>query len=346
MADVALSEIVAHLGGELIGDPLARIASLAPLDAADASALSFLANPKYGRQLATTAAGCVIVAPAFADEASARGAAIVTPDPYLYFARLTQWWAARGRGSEPGGVHASAVIAASATVAADATIGPFAVVEAGSEVGTGAAIGAHAYIGRDCRVGAGTRIGVRATLLHGTSIGARGIVHPGVVIGADGFGFAPDRGAQGARWEKIEQLGGVVIGDDVEIGANTCIDRGALGDTVVGNGVKIDNLVQVGHNVRIGEHTAIAGCVGIAGSTTIGAHCMIGGGAGINGHIRIADHVVVSGATQITRSISQPGQYSGLFPFDDNAAWEKNAATLRNLHALRERVKALEKKLP
>jgi UDP-3-O-[3-hydroxymyristoyl] glucosamine N-acyltransferase len=160
------------------------------------------------------------------------------------------------------------------------------------------------------------------------------------VLGADGFGFAPDRG----RWEKIEQLGRVVVGDDVEIGANTCIDRGALGDTVIADGVKIDNLVMIGHNVRIGEHTAIAGCVGIAGSAVIGAHCMLGGGSGVNGHVTITDHVVIGGATQVSRSIAKPGFYSGSFPFDDNASWEKNAATLRNLHALRERVRALEKK--
>ena len=172
--------------------------------------------------------------------------------------------------------------------------------------------------------------------------GARGIVHSGVVIGADGFGFAPTQG----RWEKIEQLGAVTIGDDVEIGANTCIDRGALGDTVIGDGVKIDNLVQIGHNVRIGAHTAIAGCVGIAGSATIGAHCMLGGGSGVTGHVTIADHVVIGGATQVSRSIAKPGFYSGTFPFDDNAAWEKNAAVVRNLHALRERVRALEKKSP
>ena len=163
-----------------------------------------------------------------------------------------------------------------------------------------------------------------------------------MVLGADGFGFAPDRG----RWEKIEQLGRVVVGDDVEIGANTCVDRGALGDTVIGDGVKIDNLVQIGHNVRIGAHTAIAGCVGIAGSAQIGAHCIIGGGAGISGHVSIADGVAISGGTAVSRSIHQVGLYSGPFPFDDTASWEKNAATLRNLHALRERVRALEKKSP
>jgi UDP-3-O-[3-hydroxymyristoyl] glucosamine N-acyltransferase len=173
-----------------------------------------------------------------------------------------------------------------------------------------------------------------------TTLGERCFIQSGAIIGADGFGFAPNAG----RWEKIEQLGRVRLGDDVEVGANTCIDRGASGDTVVGDGVKIDNLVQIGHNVRIGAHTAIAGCCGIAGSATIGAHCMLGGGVGINGHVNITDRVVLTGATQVTRSIAKAGVYSGVFPFDDNVSWEKNAATLRNLHALRERVRALEKK--
>jgi UDP-3-O-[3-hydroxymyristoyl] glucosamine N-acyltransferase len=171
-------------------------------------------------------------------------------------------------------------------------------------------------------------------------IGARAIVHSGAVIGADGFGFAPTEG----RWEKIEQLGAVVIGDDVEIGANTCIDRGALDDTVLEDGVKLDNLVQIGHNVRIGAHSAFAGCVGVAGSARIGRHCTAGGGAIILGHLELCDHVHITAATVITRSIHKPGQYSGLFPFDDNASWEKNAATLRQLHSLRERLRTLEKK--
>jgi UDP-3-O-[3-hydroxymyristoyl] glucosamine N-acyltransferase len=178
------------------------------------------------------------------------------------------------------------------------------------------------------------------TLGAGCRIGQRGLVHSGAVIGADGFGFAPCEG----RWEKIEQLGGVRIGDDVEIGANTCIDRGALEDTVLEDGVKLDNLVQIGHNVHIGAHTAFAGCVGVAGSAHIGRHCTAGGGAIILGHLEIVDHVHISAATVISRSIHKPGTYSGMFPFDDNASWEKNAATLRQLHTLRERLRALERK--
>ncbi|HEV7578170.1 MAG TPA: UDP-3-O-(3-hydroxymyristoyl)glucosamine N-acyltransferase [Caldimonas sp.] len=342
MGDVTLREIAERLGGELIGDGDLRIESIGPLESATASTISFLSNPQYDKQLAGSRAGCVIVAPAFKEIAVGRGAAIVTADPYLYFARLTQWWAGRTRPPAPRAVHPSAVVDAGAEIGSDVAIGAFAVVEAGVVLADGVTIGAHAFVGHGSTVGAATRLGPRVTILFDTTIGARCILHPGVVVGADGFGFAPDQG----RWEKIEQLGRVVIGDDVEIGANTCIDRGALGDTVIGDGVKIDNLVQIGHNVRIGAHTAIAGCVGIAGSATIGAHCMLGGGSGVNGHVTIADHVVVGGATQISRSIAKPGFYSGSFPFDDNASWEKNAATLRNLHALRERVRALEKKSP
>ncbi len=342
MSEVTLRDITERLGGELIGDAEIRIAAIGPLESATPATIAFLFNPQYAKQLAGSAAGCVIVAPAFRAAASARGAAIISDDPYLYFARLTQWWAERTRPPAARGIHASAVIDAGARIGADASIGAFAVIEAGAVLGDGVSVGAHAFVGRDCRIGAATRLGPRTTVLFGTTIGARAIVHPGVVLGADGFGFAPDRG----RWEKIEQLGAVVIGDDVEIGANTCIDRGALGDTVIGDGVKIDNLVQIGHNVRIGDYTAIAGCVGIAGSTTIGAHCMLGGGVGISGHVTIVDGVSITGATQVSRSIAKAGVYSGSFPFDDNASWEKNAATLRNLHALRERVRALEKKSP
>jgi UDP-3-O-[3-hydroxymyristoyl] glucosamine N-acyltransferase len=201
-------------------------------------------------------------------------------------------------------------------------------------------VGPQGHVGPGASVGTLTRLAPRVTIGERCHVGERCILHSGVVIGADGFGFAPTQG----RWEKIEQLGAVRIGNDVEIGANTCIDRGALEDTVIGDGVKLDNLIQIGHNVRIGEHTAMAGCVGVAGSARIGAHCTVGGGAVILGHLELADHVNVSAATVVTRSIRQPGHYSGVFPFDDNAAWEKNAATLRHLHSLRERLRALEKK--
>ena len=336
--DVALREVAGQLGGELIGDATLRIDRIGPLEGATPSTLSFLSNPRYQSQLAVSLAACVIVAPAMREPALARGAAIVTPDPYLYFAKLTQWWAARQRPAFVPGVHASAVIDATAQVAAGAVVGPLVVVEAGASIADGAVIGAHCVIGSGAKVGAATRLAPRVTLGAGCVIGERCIVHSGVVIGADGFGFAPDQG----RWEKIEQLGAVRIGNDVEIGANTCIDRGALDDTVIEDGVKLDNLIQIGHNVHVGAHTAMAGCVGVAGSATIGAHCTVGGGAVILGHLTLADHVHISAASVVMRSIRQSGQYSGVFPIDDNAAWEKNAATLRQLHSLRDRIRALE----
>jgi UDP-3-O-[3-hydroxymyristoyl] glucosamine N-acyltransferase len=322
--DVALREIAAQLGGELVGDADRRVTRIGPLEGAAPDTIAFLSNPRYAAQLAASSAGCVIVAPAQRDAALARGTAIVTADPYLYYARLTQWWAARLRPPSLPGVHASAVVDASAHVDASAIVGPLCVIGAGA------------------RIGAGTRLAARVTVGDGCVIGARCLLHSGVVIGADGFGFAPNEG----RWEKIEQLGAVRIGDDVEIGANTCIDRGALDDTVIEDGVKLDNLIQIGHNVRVGAHTAMAGCVGVAGSAVIGAHCTIGGGAVVLGHLTLADHVHISAASVVMRSIRQPGQYSGVFPIDDNAAWEKNAATLRQLHTLRERIRALEMAMP
>jgi UDP-3-O-[3-hydroxymyristoyl] glucosamine N-acyltransferase len=340
-AGVGLAELVAQLGGELVGDAAAaiRIDRIGAIEGATPSTITFLSNARLQPLLAASAAGCVIVGPALREAAVARGAAIVTPDPYLYYARLTQWWAARSRRAPAAGVHASAVVDPSAQLGAGVSIGPFVVIEAGAQIGDGAAIGAHGVVGRDARIGNGTRLAARVTFGERCRIGARGIVHSGVVIGADGFGFAPTEG----RWEKIEQLGAVSIGDDVEIGASTCIDRGALGDTVIGNGVKLDNLIQIGHNVRIGEHTAMAGCVGVAGSAVIGRHCTVGGAGMILGHLELADHVHISAGSLVTRSILKPGQYTGVFPIDDNASWEKNAATLRQLHTLRDRLRALER---
>jgi UDP-3-O-[3-hydroxymyristoyl] glucosamine N-acyltransferase len=340
VSTVRLADIVAALGGELHGDPNLPIERIAALDQADERSIAFLAQARLADKLETCRAACVIVAPALEAAARARGAALVSADPYLYYARLTQWWKQRHQPALAAGVHASAVIDPSAHVDATAHVGALAVVSAGAQIGAYAVIGAQAHVGALARVGEGTRLAPHSTLGERCSIGARGIVHGGAVIGADGFGFAPVEG----RWEKIEQLGAVAIGDDVEIGAGTCIDRGALDDTVIEDGVKLDNLIQIGHNVHIGAHTAMAAMSGIAGSTRVGRHCTIGGAAGIVGHVEIADHVHIDAATVITRSITKPGRYSGVFPFDDNAAWEKNAATLRQLYALRERLRALEKK--
>jgi len=342
MVRVTAREIAAHVGGELVGDPALVLTHIGPLQAADPSTLSFLAHPRYRAQLAASQAGCVLVRVDEREAVAGRPSAVLCADPYLAYARATQWWAARLRETVQPGIHPSAVVAPSAHVDPGATIGPLAVVEAGARIGAGAWVGAQCLVGREAEVGSATRLAARVTLTERCRIGARGIVHPGAVIGADGFGFAPAAG----HWVKIEQLGGVRIGHDVEIGANTCIDRGALEDTVIEDGVKLDNLIQIGHNVHIGRGSAMAGCVGIAGSATIGQRCTVGGGAIVLGHLSLADDVHISAATVVTRSIHKPGQYSGVFPFDDNAAWEKNAATLRQLHQMRDRLRQLEKKIP
>jgi UDP-3-O-[3-hydroxymyristoyl] glucosamine N-acyltransferase len=325
----------------LLGDAGLTIERLAPLDKAGSHDLTFLSHPKYIGKLAQSAAACVVVAPSAEAAAAQRGACIVVDDPYLYFARITQLWKRHHRAEPAPGIHPSAFIDALAQLAPDVSIGAFACVGPGAIIGAGARIAEHCVIGGDARVGQGSRLYARVTLAEGCIIGAGCIVHSGAVIGADGFGFAPHQG----RWEKIEQLGSVRIGDDVEIGANTCIDRGALQDTVIEDGVKLDNLVQIGHNVRIGKHSALAGCVGVAGSAQIGAYCTVGGGAIVLGHLELADHVHISAASVVTRSIPKAGNYTGLFPIDDNAAWEKNAATLKQLHTLRDRLRAVEKKL-
>lgn len=337
-----LGDIVAALAGEfdarLVGDPEVLIERLAPLETAGPSELSFLSHIKYQSLLGRSAAACVVVGPQAEAAAVERGACIVVAEPYLYFARITQLWKKRHQRASAAGVHPSAFVDPTAQLAADVSIGAFAFIGAHAVLAAGVRIGEHGVIGEGVHIGAGTRLAPRVTVADDCVIGERCIVHPGAVIGADGFGFAPHAGA----WEKIEQLGAVRIGNDVEIGANTCIDRGALQDTVLEDGVKLDNLVQIGHNVRIGKHTALAGCAGVAGSASIGAFCTVGGGAVVLGHLSLADHVHISAASVVTRSIRKPGHYTGLFPIDDNAHWEKNAATLKQLHTLRERLKALE----
>ena len=338
-----LGDLVESLGGELIGDPDISITGIAPLDAAGASHITFLSNPRLRASAAKTQAAALIL-PAkehAAFRSSYRGACILTDNPYAYYARVAQFFCARNTVPPIPGVHPSAVVDSSATIAASAFIGPNVTIEAH------AVIGEHCLIGAGCVIGMGASIG-EASVLHpnvsflaGCHIGARGVIQSGAVIGGDGFGFANDKG----RWIKIPQTGGVRIGDDVEIGANTTIDRGALDDTVIGNGVKLDNQIQIAHNCVIGENTAMAGCVGVAGSATIGAYCTVGGGAVVLGHLKIADHVNISASTTVMRSISEPGLYTGVFPIDDNANWEKNAVTLRQLAKLRDRIRALEQQL-
>ena len=316
--------IVQALGGELFGDADRLITRLAPLESAQPSELSFLVNPRLTQVLAGSQAGCVIVGAAMAEAARARGDCIVADNPHLYFARVTQMWKRLHGGAARRGVH------------------PSAVVEEGAFVHPTASVGALCFVGRGARIGEDTLVKERVTIGEDCVIGARCVIQSGAVIGGDGFGFAPHEGA----WEKIEQLGAVRIGDDVEIGANTCIDRGALDDTVIEDGVKLDNLIQIGHNCHIGQHTAMAGCVGVAGSARIGAYCTVGGAGMIAGHLTIADHVHVSAASFVTRSILKPGHYTGFFPIAENREWDKYAATLKQIHRLRDRIKHLEQMLP
>jgi UDP-3-O-[3-hydroxymyristoyl] glucosamine N-acyltransferase len=332
-----LSAIVAALGGEHRGEDC-LIERLSPVESAQKGSLSFISHARFGKYIATTHASALLVGPDLADAASARGACIVVSDAYHYFALLTQFWRATQTPPSRPFVHPSAVVDSTASVAPDASIGPMAYVGPGARVGSQTRLGSHVVIEAGAHVGVGCEIRPRVTVGHGCWVGDRCVLHSGVVIGADGFGFAPHGGA----WVKIEQLGAVRIGNDVELGANTCVDRGALDDTVIEDGVKLDNLVQIGHNVHIGAHSAMAGCVGVAGSAVIGKHCTVGGGAVVLGHLSLADHVHISAASVVTRSIRKAGHYSGVFPLDENAAWEKNAATLKQLHALRDRIKQLE----
>lgn len=334
----SLGAIVDALGGTLVGAADTEIHRLAPVATAVAGDLSFVSHARFAGQLASTQAAAVIVPPSLQQIAVERGPCVVTDDPYLYFARLTQWWRSEHEIRPAPAVDPLASIHPGATIEDGVDVGPFAVIEAGVHIGRGARIGAHAVVGSHARVGEGTWLHPRVVVGERCVVGARCVIHSGAVIGADGFGFAPHQGT----WVKIEQLGAVRIGDDVEIGANTCIDRGALEDTVIEDGVKLDNLIQIGHNVRVGAHSAMAGCVGVAGSAVIGAHCTVGGGAVVLGHLALADGVHVSAASVVTRSIHRPGHYTGMFPIDDNATWEKNAASLKQLNRLRERLKAVE----
>jgi UDP-3-O-[3-hydroxymyristoyl] glucosamine N-acyltransferase len=345
---LTLEDIVRRFGGEVVGDRTHRVGSLAPLDQAGPQQLAFLANPKYLSQVETTRAGAVLIAAGDLDKLSAREGRnfIVTPNPYAYFARIAQMFIDLAAPKTAAGVHPGAVIDPAATVAASAVIGAHAVVEAGAVIGENVRLDANVFVGRGTQIGEGSHLYPNVAVYHGCKIGPRAIVHAGAVIGSDGFGFAPDFVGDGdertGTWVKIPQVGGVSIGPDVEIGANTTIDRGAMADTVIDECVKIDNLVQIGHNCRIGAYTVIAGCAGIAGSTTIGRHCMIGGAVGIAGHVTLADYVIVTAKSGVSKSLLKPGMYTSAFPAIDHADWNKSAALMRNLDKLRDRIKALE----
>jgi UDP-3-O-[3-hydroxymyristoyl] glucosamine N-acyltransferase len=334
---LTLAEIASRLGGRVVGSPEVLIRQVGSLERAGPDQITFLSGLRHKNKLATTRAAAVIVA----EEAEALSSIprIVCANPYAYFARVSQLLNPASA-PEPGR-HPSAVVASDAEISATARIEAGAVVEGGARVGERAWIGAGCYLGRGSSLGDDSRLFPTAVVYGGCSIGARAIVHSGAVIGADGFGIAQDEG----RWLKIPQIGGVEIGNDVEIGANTTIDRGAIDNTVIEDGVKLDNQIQIGHNVRVGAHTAIAGCAGVAGSADIGCHCTIGGGAVILGHLRLADRVNVSAGTLVSRSILEPGTYTGVFPFETNASWSRNAARLRHLSDLAERVRELEKLL-
>jgi len=313
-----LAQIASRLGGRVAGDPSVQIRQVGALESAGAGQISFYSGPRYKAKLDASRAAAVIVSSEH--EKSTALPRLVVERPYVYFARVSQLF--NPLTLQAPGVH------------------PQAHVAPGARLGERVSVGAGCVVGEGAVIGDDSCLYPRVVIYPGCRIGKRAIVHAGVVIGADGFGIADDDG----RWVKIPQIGSVCIGDDVEIGANSTIDRGAIDDTVIEDGVKMDNQIQIGHNCRIGAHTAIAGCAGIAGSTEIGSHCIIGGAAMIQGHIRIVDHVIISGGTTITRSILEPGTYTSIFPFDDHKSWTRTAALLRNLAELADRVKKLERK--
>jgi UDP-3-O-[3-hydroxymyristoyl] glucosamine N-acyltransferase len=334
-----IGELVERFGGQLQGDPDTELRGIAPLERAGPADISFLGNGKLRAQAAHSRAAALILSPLDEPEVAAtyEGARIVTGNPYAYFARTAQFLLPSA--TPRPGIHPSAAVHDSARVDPSAWIGPHVTVEEGAVVEAGAIIDAGCFVGREAVVGEGTHFFPNVSFLARCVIGARGIVHSGAVIGGDGFGFAVDGGV----YLKIPQTGRVLIGDDVDIGANTTVDRGAMDDTVIEDGVKLDNQIQIGHNCHIGAHTAMAGCVGVAGSAIIGKHCTFGGAAMVNGHIVIADHVHITAGTLVSNSIAEPGRYTGFYPIAPNAEWERSAALVRNLSALRGKIRTLEK---
>ncbi len=318
-----LAALAVRFGCELRGDPDIEVDSVATLQGATGCSVAFLANLKYRRHLAATAAGAVVLQARFAAECPVP--ALISANPYATFARIAA--ELHPQPASAPGVHAAAHVDPGAHVATSASIAAGAVIEAGASIGERAVIGPSCVVMRDARVGDDSRLVAGVTLCRGVHVGARALLHPGVVIGADGFGFAPEP----EGWVKVPQIGGVCIGDDVEIGANTTIDRGAIENTVIEDGVKLDNQIQIGHNVRIGAHTVVAGCSGISGSTVIGRRCIIGGMVGIAGHLTLGDDVHVTGLTLVSRSLSGPGVYSSGWPAEETRRWRRNVAQLRRL---------------
>jgi UDP-3-O-[3-hydroxymyristoyl] glucosamine N-acyltransferase len=335
--EISLGELSTLLGVPLRGSGELVVSRIAPLNAADKQSLSFLGDRRLRRQLDTTCAGCVILTSA--DAAATKIPVLLSDNPYLTFALAARiLYPPR---TVVGGVHVSAVLDPSATVDASAWIGPTSVVEAGSVIGPGVFVGPGCVIGEDVQIGEGSRLVARVTICAGTRIGKRALLHPGSVIGREGFGFARD----GDRWVRIPQVGRAVLGDDVEIGANTTVDRGAIGDTVVRDGVKLDNHIQIGHNVDIGENTAMAANTGISGSTRIGRNCTIAGAVGMAGHLEIGDRVHFTGMAMVTRSVTEPGSYSSGIPAMPSGEWRRNVARFRHLDELARRIKQLETRI-
>lgn len=329
-----LGELAGRIGGEVAGDPGCVITGVATLQNARPGDITFLANPRYRKYLISSEASAAIVSSADRDACPAN--ALVVKNPYVAYARVAALLCPAAPFAS--GVQASASIATGCDIDETAFIGANAVVESGVVIGRNVYVGPGCVVGPDVRIGDDSRLVANVTVCRGVTIGARALMHPGVVLGGDGFGLANDNGV----WIKVPQLGGVRIGDDVEIGANSTVDRGALDDTVLEDGVKLDNQIQIGHNVIIGAHTAIAGCVGIAGSTKIGRRCTIGGGAGISGHLDIVDDVHITGMSFVLKSITAPGVYSSGMPAESNIVWRKNMARLRHLDELARRVGELK----
>jgi UDP-3-O-[3-hydroxymyristoyl] glucosamine N-acyltransferase len=335
--NIKLGQLAEFLGATLRGDPETKITGLATLQEAGPAQLSFLANPQYRKYLAGSQAAALLLKEA--DAEGFAGNALVVPDPYLAYARISHLFDPKPKATA--GIHPSAVIAPDAVVDPAASIGPFVVIEAGARIAANVTLGAHCFIGARSEIGEGGWLAPRVALYHDVRIGKRVVIQSGAVLGGEGFGFANEKGI----WQKIAQIGGVTIGDDVEIGVNTAIDRGALADTVIGNGVKLDNQIQIAHNVQVGDHTAMAACVGISGSTKIGKHCMLAGGVGLVGHIEICDNVFLTGMTMVTHSITEPGAYSSGTAMQPAAEWRKSAARIRQLDDIARRLKQLEKRV-
>ena len=334
---LSLAAIVSRFGGRVCGDTGTVVSQVGSLENAGDGQIAFFSNPRYKSKLEATRASAVVLAPSA--EGFTELPRIVADNPYAYFARLSRLFNPEPLQSP--GVHADALVDASASVASSAHIGPGAVIGPDAAIGDGASVGAGAHVGEGVKIGAGSKLYPRVVIYPGCTIGARVTLHSGVVIGADGFGLAQEEG----RWLKIPQIGAVVLGDDVEVGANTTIDRGALHDTVIEDGVKMDNQIQIAHNVKIGANTAIAACVGIAGSAIIGRNCAIGGAAMLRGHIVIADNVSISAGTLVQKEILEPGEYTGVYPFTTFRRWVRNAAHLQELDELVKRVRRLERGL-